>query len=641
MMTILPFLDTALAETLGWTALHALWQGAAATLLMRGGLYLAQGQSAAFRYRLAYSTLLFFCIGVLATFASLYDAQDAQTTVITRGTTTVVWHIEAVPASASSWGDVLTTSLQPLLPSVVVVWVLGALFFMLRLLGGYGYGYHLRRRASTSVPEAWHQVLVQLKQQMGIHRPIQVRLSAQVVSPLIMGYVRPYLLLPVALVNQLSVAQVEAVLAHELAHVARHDVLANWVQCFIEAVFYYHPGVWWMGAEIRNLREQAADAMAIQHTANSVVYARTLLQVAAQAQAARPPVLALGFLGRRQQPLLTRVQHIFQQPIQQQTDMREKFAVTGLLVLLALVVSWGAGSPDVAAFSSAEPFPMVMPLDTFPKGKITMNTVEDGTSMKVTVNNGVIEHLEVNGKVVPKAEYPQYDATIAEKFANMPPPPPAPPAPPAPMAVPGAPAPPAPPRVMMMKKNIETIRKDDGTIEVTVTEEAPAAADRKTIIWMDADGQQQMFNFSGGEEFNFDNIVLGDDMPAEARAALEKAFQSKEMEIDMQLQALEALESADFAQVEADMARHISGDVMRTMIVERKTDDNWLGHQLKADGLITDAKTFSFKLDDKRLKIDGKTMPTGVHQRYKQLYERHSGLPLGEGSSISVKKSGN
>jgi hypothetical protein len=483
---------------------------------------------------------------------------------------------------------------------------------------------------------------------MGIRSAVQVRLSAQVVSPFIMGYLRPCLLLPVALVNQLSIAQVEAVLAHELAHVARHDVLANWVQCFIEAVFYYHPGIWWMGAEIRNLREQAADAVAIQYTTNSVVYARTLLQVAEQAHAARLPVLALGFLGRRRQPLLTRVQHIFQQPIQQQTDMREKFAVTGLLVLLALVVSWGAARPDATDFSMAETATTLMPLDTFPKGKITMSTVENDSSMQVTINNGIIEHLEVNGKVVPEAEYPKYDAVIAEKFANMPPPPPAPPAPPAPRGAPGVPAPPAPPappRVTTMKRNVETIRKDDGTIEVIVTEVAPAEGGEKTMIWTDIDGEQHTFSFPSGAEFNFEEMDWGADLPQEARAALQQALQSREMEMEMHWQAHAEAEmahvEAEMAHAEAEMARQQAEEMMHTMVFERESDNNWLGRQLKADGLITDAKTFSFKLDDKRLKIDGKTMPVGVHERYKRLYERHSGLPLSEGSSISVKKSGN
>ena len=94
-----------------------------------------------------------------------------------------------------------------------------------------------------------------------------------------MGYLKPVILFPLGLVNQLSTSEVEAILAHEMAHIKRHDYIFNLLQMLVESIFYYHPGIWYISSRINAERENCCDDMAIAFTASNVSYAKTLVKL--------------------------------------------------------------------------------------------------------------------------------------------------------------------------------------------------------------------------------------------------------------------------------------------------------------------------------------------------------------------------
>ena len=104
---------------------------------------------------------------------------------------------------------------------------------------------------------AW--VETALAERGGLKRPVQLLESALVQVPLVVGHVRPVILLPLGAVAGLSPNCLEAILAHELAHVLRRDYLVNLLQTVAEALFFYHPAVWFMGNCLRAERENCCD----------------------------------------------------------------------------------------------------------------------------------------------------------------------------------------------------------------------------------------------------------------------------------------------------------------------------------------------------------------------------------------------
>jgi len=169
---------------------------------------------------------------------------------------------------------------------------------------------------------------------------LQVMESALVKVPILLGHLKPLILIPVGTINLLSEEEVEAILAHELAHIIRRDFSLNIFFTLVEILFYYHPGVWLMAATIRSERENCCDDLALFLCKKPLAYARALYKLEAAHQEARLPGLALSFSSKKKQ-LLHRVRRILNQP-QNKSNIMEKLVTTTLLFLTITILSVGA-----------------------------------------------------------------------------------------------------------------------------------------------------------------------------------------------------------------------------------------------------------------------------------------------------------
>ncbi len=171
-------------------------------------------------------------------------------------------------------------NLQNLLPYVSLVWLFGVAVLSLRLLVSV---YLLRRyrRESFELSEAWIQERLQtLAQRMNLKQSVKLLQTNTLTTPAVMGVVKPILLIPSSLVTGLSMQQLDMLLAHELAHIKRHDYLLNILQALAETLLFYHPVVWWVSRVIRQEREHCCDDMTLQVTGQSAVeYAEVLLSL--------------------------------------------------------------------------------------------------------------------------------------------------------------------------------------------------------------------------------------------------------------------------------------------------------------------------------------------------------------------------
>src|SRR5581483_11424127 len=167
---------------------------------------------------------------------------------------------------ASRWIAVAT----PLLPLAVVLWVIGACVLALRLAMDLRAATRLRREAIHPPSNELADLVLRLGREEGISRPVAVRVSARVDSPAVVGVRRPVVLLPMRRPATLTDVQLELVLAHELAHVKRHDQFLNLAQAAAEVVFFYQPLVWWISRVLRDTREECCDVEAARRRGGEV-----------------------------------------------------------------------------------------------------------------------------------------------------------------------------------------------------------------------------------------------------------------------------------------------------------------------------------------------------------------------------------
>jgi len=516
------FLSDAVVQALGWTLVHALWQGVAIAL----GLWFARPRlgSARQRYWAAYCALMSLALVAACTFAWVYEpAQPYQP-----GAAVVVLMGEAgpglvpVPPELPEW---VAEKLAGYHPVIVAVWLSGFLFFLLRLVTGLHYVHRLRRRQTQPAPVFWQEHLRDLTTRIGYSRPVVLLESALVHAPMALGFFKPLILLPIGIANQLSTAEVEAVLAHELAHLARRDWLFNLLQMFVEAVFYFHPAVWWMAATIRAERENCCDDVAVGLTGNRLTYAKTLahLQTLARPAPAHVPVLGLSgsaTLLRRRPLLLERIKRILHQP-QPPTTAMEKTIVVALLAALAAFFTLHANTPPALAEAvrgivetpkawfaplapQAEPARQTAATDTLPPTpKATRKVVhEDGDQViEVELDGSRISRMVVDGKEIPPSEYDRYSNQTEDMLRYVAPP--APPIPPMPGETPRAVWAPHAPRSSSISteaddegNTIIRLEKDGNPVEIRVKDKE---------VWVDGKKLEK------GERLDIPGMILLDD----------------------------------------------------------------------------------------------------------------------------------
>jgi len=166
--------------------------------------------------------------------------------------------------------------LEPALPYIVSGWLVGVFALSVWHLGGWAQLQRLRRKMVKQVDDKLHSKLKELAKRLRVKQTIQLMESALVQIPTVVGWLRPVILLPASALTGLSAEQLEAILAHELAHIKRCDYLINILQTVVEILGFYHPAVWWVSHKIRAERENCCDDLAVSISGDRVCYARAL-----------------------------------------------------------------------------------------------------------------------------------------------------------------------------------------------------------------------------------------------------------------------------------------------------------------------------------------------------------------------------
>ncbi|HJT16157.1 MAG TPA: M56 family metallopeptidase, partial [Thermoanaerobaculia bacterium] len=265
-----------LVQAIGWALLHLLWQGAIVAAILAAALPLLRRQSANVRYLASCGALLLIVVlGVATAWRMDAPTVDATFAAPDGGLRAAAPLLAAdTPAVAPSFD--FFAFLAAHLSEIVAIWLFGVSVLSARLIAGWIGARRLARRNTRIAGEQWQRSLWRIASSLRLWRAVDLFESAAVEVPTVIGWMRPVVLLPIASLSGLSTQQIEMVLAHELAHIRRHDFIVNLMQSVVETLLFYHPAVWWISKQIRVEREHCCDDLAVAVFGDPLQYARAL-----------------------------------------------------------------------------------------------------------------------------------------------------------------------------------------------------------------------------------------------------------------------------------------------------------------------------------------------------------------------------
>lgn len=353
--------STELASRLGWAVIHSLWQGALVAAMLATALALLRQRSAAARHTACLLALAVMLggFGFTLTRSGTQPARVAlQAPVpalpqlraeVEHGTVQDQWdelraegrtpesnpeprELRAAAAATQPTVKAWAEQLAGYAPRVGAVWLTGIALLLLWRIGGSWRVRSLRRNGVAAPSAEAQRVLAQLADRLGVRRAVQLLESSRAAVPMLTGFLRPVILLPARLASGLSSRELEALLAHELAHFARGDVWTNLLVLCAETIFFYQPGAWWIARRARREREHAADDLALRICEGRGAYATALARLAGLDS---PPAPALAASGAS---LLERIRRILGQPARAESSAG-LWAGAGALLSAALILS--------------------------------------------------------------------------------------------------------------------------------------------------------------------------------------------------------------------------------------------------------------------------------------------------------------
>jgi beta-lactamase regulating signal transducer with metallopeptidase domain len=283
------------AQSIGWSLLHLVWQAAIVAVVLACALQLMRKASANSRYAVSCMALAAMLLlpaatairvhrsleshAVVASEQSIREQRAAQVTNEVSLPLFVDAPSETPTASTAGWSVSAVHLLDRSLPFVLALWTAGVLLFSLRLFGGWLRVQRLARSAAVAAGLESDERLRRLTGRMKLGRAVRLVRSALVEVPTVIGAIRPVILLPLAALTGMNNEQIEMILAHELAHIRRNDYFVNIIQSVIETLFFYHPAVWWVSRQVRIERENCCDDLAVSYCGDPVRYALALTEL--------------------------------------------------------------------------------------------------------------------------------------------------------------------------------------------------------------------------------------------------------------------------------------------------------------------------------------------------------------------------
>lgn len=587
---------TLIAKVLGWTLLHSLWQGLLIAACLFATLKILHKASSRARYYLSSSLLGLFFVLFLNTLIAQWQKIQTSAVYVTELSQSQgndrSYQVYATGENSSFLNHYLiqaSPQLEHYFPLLAVIYLIGLLFMISRFGINILQLRGLRKHGITATERSWDEWINKYRAQFSIIRPVQVFLSEKVNVPMVMGTLKPVILLPFTALSHLSQDQMEAILLHELAHIKRHDYLLNIFQNVVETFLFFNPFMWWISAIVRREREHCCDDMVIANTNQPLSYARALATLEHNRQQAYS--MAVAATGRKNQ-LFNRIKRIMEM---KKNSLNYSQLTIALLIVGALALTMLCFSPGFAQTNSK-------------KSKTKKESSTTITHQKIIV-------IDDNGN---KKEYNSVEELPVEQKEKL-------------------------------KKELDGDHTNTQTVVTTVTNTNDSDADlgntinvaitnAMSSINMDSIGKTvehalkqvdwNAVNKTLTLSFNkldtnvdWKEIQKGVEMSMEEakKALAENGVATKKMEKARREVAI-AMENAK-REVKESMAE----EEMNEATVAEQTKDHSYEHMLKkmeADGLINKDKGFKIVKKDNELYINDERQPDEIFEKYEP-YLRH------------------
>lgn len=269
------------------------------------------------------------------------------------------------------------------------IWTIGVLIFAFKMMMSYGYVKFIKYAAIDLENDSILSTVSRIKKATGVQKFVRIAESARINVPMVMGHFKPIILFPIGMVNELNPMEIEAIIIHELTHIKRNDYLMNIGLSILEILFYYHPAMWWISANVKAERENCCDDAAINHNIDSVTYAKALVKLE-EMRKSGIPALAMPFASNKHQ-LLNRVKRILNME-QTKSDIREKSVATLMLLFVAILFASNTIIPPNEDSDKIDEITHVSLTDTV--------KISGEDEIIVEVEKGIFSSLKVDGKKV-------------------------------------------------------------------------------------------------------------------------------------------------------------------------------------------------------------------------------------------------
>lgn len=627
------------------TLMHSLWQGLVAAIVAGVILLSTRRTRPAFRYNMLALVMLLFVSGTVLTFnLTMRDMSEISASQVGFSKQ---WMVRmafenvgsaAIVAAETDWMFRIMAFFSKNAQVIVAAWFL--VFVVKSLLATSGLLYLNRVAQKVSTPEMkWIVRFYELAERMRVGQEVELRESMQVAVPMVIGFLKPVVLVPLGMLAYLPTAQVEAILLHELAHIRRRDYLINLVQIFCENVFFFNPAVWWISKLIREEREHCCDDLAISIMQNKTSFIHALVSFQEYNQSR--PVFEVAFSKKRNH-LLDRIKRIINNN-NKPLDAMEKLFVT--FSLAAAIVLSAATTPEKPATSAKRvaagnsrpeitvPLPvkiqapsaehnLVIPApDTLPKKKLrsgeteihsanvysprqgisTYNVTRNNRQYEIVQRNGKIVSLWVDDKEVAESDYAKYQPEIDQIMEEV--------------------------KVQheLAEKQREEAQEMRKIAEVQ-RREAEKQREQASVMRQDAEKQREQANqMRLNANTNRDEAAK---MRLEAEKQREAAEDMRKQADQMRVEAGKQREKAEEQRVQAEGQRKQAEEMRRDAEKQREVymkKQEAVIEELAGAGLVKDKDNLSFKLGDDELIVNGVKQPADLHQKLKAKYLNNEG----------------
>jgi beta-lactamase regulating signal transducer with metallopeptidase domain len=334
---------------MGWALLHFLWQGTVIALALKGALMLVELRSSELRYALALASLILMAaLPVLllckpqrdySDIPAAYETVQFETASTTNATTT------SIPIkNRPDFRATVLRFITPSIPWMAACWLLGVALLLLKTIGGIIQVQSLKRKAAAHCETQGIDTFRPLAARARVNG-IRVLESKLVSTPTVAGWLKPVVLLPKGVLDKIDRPMLDALVAHEFAHVRRHDGVMNLFQTVIEDLLFFHPAMWWVSNSVRAEREACCDDAAVAICGDALVYVRALSQ--AEQFRSSIPVIALS-----SSPLLLRIRRLTEMRI---SKMNSVTAFCIALLAVSFIITTAAASISLAKIPPQDP----------------------------------------------------------------------------------------------------------------------------------------------------------------------------------------------------------------------------------------------------------------------------------------------